>query len=463
MKITLIMPGVGRKPGERYVTSWSMEPLGLATLAAATPPEVQIRLADDRCESIPYDEPTDAVGINVETYSARRAYAIAARFRSRGVPVILGGYHPTLVPHEAMRHADAIVQGETETLWTQVVRDLQAKRLQPRYQAGNSTGWQGIRPRRDLFAGRKYQPITLIETGRGCRFACDFCSVSQFYRRRAWAKPIDDVLSEVQDAGRRSIFFVDDNIVADVERAKRLFAALRPLGVRWVSQGSINMADDPQLLELMSRSGCQGVLVGFESLSATTLSAMGKSWNRASRDYEAAIQRMRDAGIAIYATFVFGYDTDDADAIERTLEFAIRQKFYMAAFNHLVPFPGTPLYRHLEGEGRLRSRAWWLDEGFRFGDVAFYPRNMSAEELAQRCYQARSDFYRFGSILSRARDLKSNCKSPRSAATFLGVNLFSGREMRKRQGLPLGEGFDDSRLELQPSPALADEPAEVSV
>ena len=454
MKITLIMPGVGRKPGEKYVHSWNMEPLGLATLAALTPPDIQIKFVDDRCEHIPYDEPTDAVGINLETYSARRAYAIAARFRSRGVPVILGGYHPTLVPEEAMQHGDAIVQGEAETIWPQLIADLRAQRLQSLYRAGTGTIPLPITPRRDLFDGKKYQPITLIETGRGCRFACDFCSVSQFYRHQIWSKPIADVLDEVQAAGRRNVFFVDDNIVSDVERAKRLFTALRPAGIQWISQGSINMADDPQLLHLMAQSGCRGVLVGFESLSASTLAAMGKSWNCAVRKYEEAIQRMRDAGLAIYATFVFGYDTDDADAFERTMEFAIRQKFFMAAFNHLVPFPGTPLYRRLEQAKRLRCDAWWLDPSFRFGDVPFYPKQMSAEELARRCYQARNDFYRLGSILSRACDLKSNCNSLRNAAVYMGVNLFSGREIRKRQGLPLGEGFDDSLCPAPGQPIL---------
>lgn len=457
MNISLIMPGVGRKPGERYVNSWNMQPLGLASLAAVTPPDVGIRFVDDRCESISYDEPTDAVGINVETYSARRAYAIAAQFRRRGIPVIMGGFHPTLMPEEVARYGDAIVEGQAETLWPRIILDLKEGRLQPRYQADNGPLPPGIHPRRDLFAGRKYQPITLIETGRGCRFACDFCSVSQFTRQTVWSRPIEDVLEEVQAAAHRDIFFIDDNIVVDRERAKRLFAALRPMGIRWVSQGSIDMAGDPELLSLMAQSGCRGILVGFESLSTATLAAMGKSWNRAVRDYEEAIKRLRDAGIAIYATFVFGYDTDGADALDKTVEFAIRQRFFMAAFNHLVPFPGTPLYRRLKQAGRLRVDPWWLDPCFRFGDVPFHPKNMSAEELAQRCYQARSDFYRFSSILTRACDLRSNCNGLRSAATYLGVNLFSGRETRKRQGLPLGEGFDDASFELQPESVQSDQ------
>ncbi len=445
MKITLVMPGVGRKPGEAYVNSWKMEPLALAVLAALTPEDIEVRFVDDRLEPVPYDEATDAVAINVETYTARRAYAIAARFRQRGVPVILGGYHPTLVPDEALLHAESIVEGEAEAVWSQLVEDLRVGRLRKRYRAEARTAVASIRPRRSLFAGKRYLPVTLVEAGRGCRFACEFCSVAQFYRHTLVARPVDDVLAEIESAGSRTVFFVDDNIVADPDRAGQLFAALTPAGIRWIGQGSITMADDPRLLALMRKSGCSGVLVGFESLSAATLAAMGKSWNRALRDYEDAICRIRDAGIAIYATFVFGYDTDDADAFERTVEFAIRQKFHTAAFNHLVPFPGTPLYRRLQEEGRLRFDAWWLNADFRFGDVAFHPRNMSADELAERCFEARNTFYRFGSILSRACDLKSNCRDFRSAAIFFWLNLFSGRETRRRQGLPLGAGFEGDR------------------
>jgi radical SAM superfamily enzyme YgiQ (UPF0313 family) len=438
----LVMPGVGRKPGEPYVNSWKMEPLAPAVLAAMTPADVEVRFLDDRLEPIPYDEPTDAVAINVETYTARRAYAIAARFRQRGVPVILGGYHPTLVPQEAEMHAESIVEGEAETVWPRMIEDLRSRRLQRRYRGEGETPARAS-PRRSIFTGKKYLPMTLIEAGRGCCFACEFCSVAEFYRHTASARPVEDVLAEIEQASRRTVFFIDDNIVANPNRAKRMFKAIASAGIRWVSQGSITMADDPEMLALMRKSGCRNILIGFESLSTATLVAMGKTWNCAQRDYEDAIRRIRDAGIAVYATFVFGYDTDDADAFDRTVEFAIRQKFHLAAFNHLVPFPGTPLYRRLQDEGRLRFDAWWLDPRYRFGDVAFHPRNMSAEELADRCFEARNAFYRFSSIVARARDLKSNCRDLYGAASYFWLNLFSGREMQKRQGLPLGEGFDD--------------------
>ena len=447
MKLTLVMPGVGRKPGEKYVNSWKMEPLSLAVLAAATPPDVEVRFVDDRCESIPYDNPTDLVGISVETYTARRSYSIAARFRALGVPVVLGGYHPTLVPDEAGAFADAVVEGEAEAVWPRVCEDARAGRLQRRYRANGTSGEQSfsVRPAREIFAGKRYMPVTLIETGRGCRFSCEFCSVTRFFSQKAKSRPVAEVMAEIESAANRTVFFVDDNIVADMARAKELFAALGPTDIRWMSQGSITMADDRELLRLMRRGGCRaGILIGFESLSKATLTRMGKSWNTAVRDYEESIRRIRDAGLAIYATFVFGYDTDDADAFERTMDFAVEQKFYMAAFNHLVPFPGTPLYDRLKAENRLLRDPWWLDEDYRFGDVAFEPRGMSAEELSRRCFEARNTFYRLSSVLQRARDRKANCRCFRDTLDYFWLNLFSGREMRKRQGLPLGDGFEEN-------------------
>ncbi len=446
MKITLIQPGVGRKPGESYTRSWMMEPLSLAVLASLTPQDIEIHFIDDRFEYIDYDAPTDAVAITIETYTARRAYAIAGQFRQRGVPVIMGGYHATLIPEEVVCYADAVVIGQAETVWSHVMADLKSGQLQTRYHAPAQRDLFGIFPRRDIFRDKKYMPISLIETGRGCRFECDFCSVTQFYRHCAVHRPIEDVVREITEIGQRNIFFVDDNIVTNLEHAKKLFEAIRPLNIRWFSQGSITMADDPELLSIMRQSGCCGVLIGFESLSPQSLTAMGKSWNKAIRDYSESVARIRDAGIPIYATFVFGYDTDDADIFERTVEFAIKQRFFLAAFNHLVPFPGTPLYRRLKDAGRIKCDPWWLSNQYHFGDVAFEPATMSAEELAQKCYEARQTFYKFGSIMHRACDLRANCSDMLTAARYFWLNMFSGREMRKRQNLPLGEGFNDAAI-----------------
>ena len=441
MHVTLIMPAMGRKPGAPYVASWKMEPLGLATLAALTPPEISLSFFDDRLEPIIYDQPTDLVAINVETYTARRAFDIARRFRQRATPVIMGGYHATLMPEETAQHCDSILLGEAEQLWEKVLMDAAAGRLAQRYQADSLTEMGSLFPRREIFQGKRYLPIRLVETGRGCRFACRFCSISGFFGSRYQGRPIEVIVEEIRRLKTRNLFLIDDNIVSDLDRAKDLFRALIPLRIRWVSQGSITMADDEELLELMRRSGCVGVLIGFESLHKDTLKQMGKGWNKGHRSYRAAIQRLHRYGIAIYATFMFGYDGEDERIFDQTLRFSVEQRFYLAAFNHLVPFPGTPLYADLERQGRLIYPRWWLEPGVRFGDVVYKPESFSPEILARRCFDTRRRFYSLASTVRRAANWRANSHGPRQLLQYLWLNLFSERAVRQRQGIPIGEGL----------------------
>jgi radical SAM superfamily enzyme YgiQ (UPF0313 family) len=438
MHITLIQPAVGFKAdGTAYPASWRMEPLGIAMLAGLTPPDVQRTFIDDRFESIDYAAPTDLVCITVETYTACRAYQISAEFRKRGVPVVLGGFHPTLVPDEAAQYADSIVLGEAEPVWEELLHDAAAGRLQPRYQAERPAlnGWL---PDRSIFGARRYGRVSLVETSRGCAFHCEFCSICRFFRHRCLERPVDEVAREVQSL-RKPVFFVDDNIGADPARLRELCTALLPLKHPWIGQASLHIASDTALLDLMRRSGCIGVLVGFESLDAQTLADMGKSVNRSALDYPAAIKAFRDHGLAIYATFVFGYDQDTPATFERVYTFALQQKFFFTAFNHLVPFPGTPLYDRLASEDRLLHPQWWLARDIRFGDVVFQPAQMSAHALASLCESYRRRFYSIPSVFRRGLDFRANCRTPYRSAIYLGQNLLQQREVDRRQGLPFGE------------------------
>lgn len=438
MRVTFIQPSVGRKPGGTpYPSSWCMEPLSIAALSALTPPEHERVFHDDRFEDIPFDVPTDLACLSVETYTARRSYQIAEAYRRRGVPVVMGGFHPTLVPDEAGEHADATVVGEAEGCWGDVLADAAAGRLKRRYSGAGRPGLVGLGADRAIFGGRRYGPLSLVETSRGCAFGCEFCSISAFFRKSCLVRPVPEVVEEVRRA-RKNVFFVDDNIAADPARLGELCCALLPLGKRWIGQASLHIARDESLLALMRRSGCAGVLIGFESLDPRTLSVMGKSVNAAARDYDAAIAAFRRHGLAIYATFVFGYDDDTPESFERVFEFALRHRFFLTAFNHLVPFPGTPLYSRLREEGRLLSEAWWLDPMFRFGDVAFRPSRMTPQVLAHLCDVYRAKFYAPRSVLRRALDLRANCRTPVKAALFLAQNLLQGREVSARRGLPWG-------------------------
>lgn len=438
MIILFILPAVGRKPGQPYIRSWQMEPVAIAQLASLTPARHTRLFMDDRMEELDYDTAADLVAINIETYTAKRAYAIAAQFRRRGIPVVMGGFHATLVPDEVSQHADAVVIGEAEGVWAQLLEDAEHGALKPRYQSPERPQLTGLRPDRTIYADKHYLPLGLVETARGCPHTCEFCSISSFFAKSYAARPVADVITEIRLLHRRNLFFMDDNLCAIPARARELFVALRPLNIRWMGQVTLAIAKDPELLQLMRDSGCVGVLIGFESLNQRNLEAMGKTMNVGGADYDACVGELRKFGICVYGTFVFGYDADDENTFSETYAFALRNKLFFAAFNHLVPFPGTPLYQRLAVEKRLLYDAWWLADDYRFGDIAFTPKRLSPQRLAELCLEQRKRFYAYRSILTRGLDWRANCRGPFRAGLFFSQNIQHRREMTVRQGLPLG-------------------------
>jgi radical SAM superfamily enzyme YgiQ (UPF0313 family) len=441
MRLTLVHPCIGRRAGDRtYLRSWQMEPLPPAMIAGLTPEDVEIRFWDDRMEAIPYDEPTDLVGISVETYTARRAYQIASEYRSRGVPVVMGGFHAMLCPEEVGRHAEIVVTGEAEDVWPTVIDDVRHGHWQHVYAPSRRPKLGTTRPDRSIFRGKKYLNLRLVEAGRGCHFRCDFCAIQTAFGAMQTRRPLDTILREIREIGRPNdlYFFVDDNITSNMNAAKDFYRALAPLGIRWVSQASINAAHDEEFLDLIARSGCQGVLIGFESLDRNTLKAMGKGFNTMGGGYEKALANLRRHGLRVYGTFVFGYDHDTEASFDEAVDFALDQKMFIAAFNHLTPFPGTPLYRRLEAEGRLASDAWWLDPDYRYNQVPFRPERLSPEEVQRRCVEARARFYGLPNIVRRLSDAP-NRGPARMLSTYLMTNLMLRREVRQRDSLPLGD------------------------
>lgn len=421
-------------------------PMCLPVLASLTPPGVKIHLVDENVETVNLAEPADLVAISCMTASAPRGYEIADHFRARGVPVVMGGMHPSALPQETAEHADAVVIGEAENQWPRVFADFAAGRPQQFYRTAQRPELKDLPiPRRDLLCTHRYLSVNLVQTARGCPHACNFCSVSPMFGRRYRFRPIPEVIEEIRSLGSRLVGFPDDNIVASPTRAKELFEALLPLDLRWVGQGDLSMAKDQELLKLMARSGCMAMFVGLESISPDSLAAANKRPN-IGLDYQRAVAAIHRQGIDIIGSFIFGLDPDQPGVFRQTVDFAERVKLSAAQFSVLTPFPGTPLYDQLKKEGRITSFDWSL---YNMRNVVYQPRNMTAAELLQGRRDAYRRLYSLPSILRRMLVRRAGRSKwlPRMA-----LNLSYRRLLR---GGKIVEGIPGERATVpMPRPAL---------
>jgi radical SAM superfamily enzyme YgiQ (UPF0313 family) len=403
LKLHLIAP---TKQGETYLFNKGLlAPLGLMYLAAYTPPEVEVRLIDENVERIDFSQVPDLVGITTMTATAPRAYEIAGRYRALGAKVVLGGVHASMMPEEALRHADAVVVGEAESVWPQVLADYEAGRLEPMYRQEEFIDFaRPIQPRRDIIDPKRYWSANGVQTSRGCPHNCNFCSVTAFNGRRVRMRDVDNVLAEVESLPRANLRrrmvvpFVDDNIAANPKRAKELFKELIPMKIRWGSQASITFAGDEELVALAAESGCQFLFVGLETMSRKALAEMGKSQNKV-EEYDEAMRLLRKYDIHVMGAFVFGFDSDDETVFTDTLEFAMKNKIQVAQFAHLVPYPGTRLYNELMEQGRVEPEFWF--ESSWDARAVYTQKNFSAEWLADRTHKVQRDFYSYPSIAKR--------------------------------------------------------------
>jgi len=385
----------GQAPS-RKTKAFRFSMLPSLSAAAAMPPYVQTRIVDEDVEPIDFGIDADVIGISFMTYNAPRAYAIADEFRARGKAVIFGGCHPTFLPEEAKEHADAVCIGEAEPNVPAMMADFVAGRLQPFYDRGPAD-LKGLRiPDRSLIRQSAYITPYAIQATRGCRYRCKFCSVAAFHRYHFRTRPIDEVIAELRLLGR-NVIFIDDNLVADRDYAKELFARMIPLGKRWGSQGSIDMASDDELLRLARASGCRGMFIGLESLSQENLRGCNKHFCLA-KDYVRAIAKIHAAGIGVYAGIVFGMDGDTPEVFGSTLDFLDEAKVDALQVTILTPFPGTPLFEELDREGRIFDKDW---AKYDFGHVVFEPRSMSPQTLQAGHDWACRKFYALRPTLQR--------------------------------------------------------------
>jgi radical SAM superfamily enzyme YgiQ (UPF0313 family) len=398
VKITLIIPKWPK--GSIWSNMVFRFPyLSVTTLAALTPPDVEITIQDENVQDISF-EGFDLAAISIMTPLAVRGYEIADRFREHGVKVIMGGFHATWMPDEAGLHADSVMTGEADSVWQTVIRDARAGSLRRRYRPSINSDLHGLPPaRRDLLNKDGYFFTNTIQTTRGCPFDCDFCSVTAFYGNTYRCRPLEDIEKELDaiSGGANFIFFVDDNITGNPGHAKKLFELLKRYRYKWLSQTSITFAENPELLKLAQESGCCGMFIGFETLTQEGLNNLNKRFNRAEK-YADAIRRIQDHGIGIQGSFIFGYDWDTKASFETVVDFTEKTRLDSSLFTILTPYPGTKVFKRMMEEGRLLTTDW---SKYDMAHVVFRPKNMTPEELQEGYLEANRRFYSWGSMLKR--------------------------------------------------------------
>ncbi|TAN39364.1 MAG: B12-binding domain-containing radical SAM protein [Nitrospirae bacterium] len=424
MRILLINPKrVGR--GQASVRYMNATPLALPILKALTPGDIEVRIVDENHSPIPYDEQWDLVGITVMMHVSPSAILIAKMFRSRGIKVAFGGFYPTLNYADVREHVDSVIAGEAEHVWPEVLSDLRLHQLKPYYKAEQLIDLKDI-PfiKKEIFSEK--DEFYHIETTRGCPYNCDFCAVTNFYGAKFRHRPIDHVVRQIRELKGKAFFFVDDNIMGEPAYARELFRAMIPLKIKWSGQFSLNHAANHEVMSLAAESGCQFLFTGIESLSQDNLQAVDKKWAK-SEKFADWIRMTHDVGIGVYGSFMFGFEGDDKDVFQRTLDFCEDNEIELALFSALFPMWGSKLYQQLQAEGRI-----FETDVTRFNGQysTFHPKNMTSEELDTGLRWLWNTFYSKPSIKKRLSSLMQNRPPgkdenglPNTTEVLMGLNI----------------------------------------
>ncbi|MBR3045297.1 MAG: B12-binding domain-containing radical SAM protein [Oscillospiraceae bacterium] len=417
-----------------HISSDAMKPILFAIIRELTPQTHEIEFLDERAEPLPERIDADLIAFSVETYTAKRAYILAKRYKTPQNRIVMGGFHAAVMADEMLQYADTVLVGDAEGTWPQLLADCKNGCTKRKYISDETAEPLSPAPHPEIYRHR-YAGIGVHQLSRGCKFNCDFCSIKTMYRCVRQKAP-ETVAAELRAAKEKIIFFADDNLFYNRESALAMLRAIAPLRKKWACQISMDAAHDDALLDEMKRAGCFLVLMGFESLTPDSLREMHKSANAAS-DYEAVIRNIYRHGLLIYGTFVLGYDGDTKDVFQNTLDFAVRNHITITNFNPLIPMPGTPVYQRMQEQGRLLFRKWWLSDKYRYGDTAYRPRNMSPDELREGCLYMRTEFYSLRCILRRLLGNPLHLK-PVNLMIYLLANIISAKEIRAKQGQLLG-------------------------
>ena len=431
MNVLLIYPSArrGRSTAfrENQAIAQRYPGMGLTMVAALCPPDVRVSIIDDEREPVPYDCPVDLVGISLLTANSGRGYEIAREFQRRGVPVVLGGMHVSACPEEAAAEADAVVVGEAEDTWPGLLKDFAGGALKKIYRSTNAASLAGLPvPRRDLLRAEDYTTVNNVQATRGCPFNCEFCSITALLGHTTRCRPVEEVVEEVRGLAGRQFVLNDDNVAQEKDYFKELFRRLIPLRRQWAGNASWNISKDGEMLDLMARSGCVGVFVGFESIMPQAgLSKLARGEDRLAV-YKETVRKFHRRKICVIGAFIFGFDCDDTSVFAPTLEFALESRIDTSQINILVPYPGTPLYARLEREGRIVERDW---SRYMTDNVCFEPRRMSRRELLEGCAWVRERFYSYPRVAQRVARAAVRA-SPKATAAVLAVNMAFRRGIR---------------------------------
>jgi radical SAM superfamily enzyme YgiQ (UPF0313 family) len=394
MKILLVSP---IRDQHQFTNSGILIPqLALFILQGLTPKQHEVKIVEEEYMQLDLNEECDVVGISCMTSNAYRGYRIADAFREKGKKVVMGGVHPSILPGEALAHADAVVIGEAEGVWEKILEDIKSNNLQRIYREPNPDLDRYIPKDFSTLPKKRFYNLIPLQTSRGCPYNCDFCCVSDIFGKKIKHIPVKNVVKDIEASESRNYIFLDDNIIGDQMYARALFKALIPLKIRWVGQSSISFARDIEIMELAKKSGCKGLFIGLESVVDINIQKYKKL--KSLEDTKQSIKKILKMGIIIQASVIFGFDEDTHETFGQTVKFLIKNYISLAAINVLTPYPGTRVYKEFKEGGRLLHEKW---EYYDHHTVVFQPKNMTPLELQIGKIKARTAFNSIPSIVKR--------------------------------------------------------------
>jgi len=423
MKLLLISQSSSDK---RSPVGFKVTQVALQIIAALTPENVKVSMVDEHISDIDFSKNYDLVGISIMTATAKRGYHLARTFKEKGSKVVFGGIHASVMPEEAIKYGDAVVIGEAESSWLNLVEDFKQNTLKRYYQSKEPDLSTAPLPKRDSRIDRSVLGIKWpgFYTTKGCPYDCEFCSVSSVYGKKIRTLPISLVIKDIENANSKVFLSLDDNIAANPKYAKSLFKEMAHLNIEWGGQCTVTIAKDDELLQLCRKSGCRGLFVGLESVSTKSMSRMHKTL-KSLKDNEDAIKKIQNTGIIFHPSFVFGFDDDTKAVFDDTLEFLYRNRITTATFNILTPYPGTRLYHRLKQEGRLISEDW---SHYNHYTVTFRPKNMTERELAEGYFFLKKEFYSLSNICRRITRLSEIPYPGLAQFIYVIFNNIAGRQ-----------------------------------